>query len=94
MRDGPLGTTLKAAMAETEEIIYSVVGDLLEKTGIDAREVWAALLARLRMQNPILQSHGPTMHTHPSAIDISIVDMSLTDISIKWELLPIANVCS
>lgn len=39
MKNGALETTLKDAMNETEEIIYSVVGDLLERTGINAQEV-------------------------------------------------------
>ena len=40
-----MSTSLKAAMMETEEIIYTVVEDLLKKTGIQPKEVgnWGQL---------------------------------------------------
>ena len=39
MKDGPVTTTLKSAMAETEEVIYNVVEGLLAKTNTDPQEV-------------------------------------------------------
>lgn len=39
MENGPVHTTLQAAMAETEEVIYDVTEELLKKTGIKASEV-------------------------------------------------------
>ena len=39
MKDGPVTTTLKSAMEETEEVIYSVVEGLLAKTNTDPQEV-------------------------------------------------------
>ena len=39
MKDGPVTTTLKSAMKETEEVIYGVVEGLLAKTKTDPQEV-------------------------------------------------------
>ena len=39
MEHGPLKTSMQSAMAETEEVIYSVVEGLLQKTQIHPREV-------------------------------------------------------
>ena len=39
MEHGPLKTSMQSAMAETEEVIYSVVEGLLQKTHIHPREV-------------------------------------------------------
>lgn len=43
MKDGPTATTLKHAMSETEEIIFTIVEDLLKNTGIHPQEVRAQL---------------------------------------------------
>lgn len=57
MQHGPLKTSMKEAMAETEEVIYAVVEGLLQKTDIDPREVRHALgftclcVAQCRWQN-------------------------------------------
>lgn len=39
MKDGPINTTLKSAMDETEEVIYTIVEELFQKTGIHPQEV-------------------------------------------------------
>ena len=39
MKESAMATTLKSALEETEEIIFSVVEGLLAKTGITAKEV-------------------------------------------------------
>lgn len=44
MEHGPMKTSMQSAMEETEEVIYSVVEGLLQKTQIDAKEVHPACL--------------------------------------------------
>ena len=39
MQNGPMNTSMQSAMNETEEVIYTVVRDLLQKTGINPKEV-------------------------------------------------------
>ena len=39
MRDGPMKTSLKSALDETEMILFDVTDSLLQKTGIDPTEV-------------------------------------------------------
>lgn len=39
MENGPIQTTLENAKEESEEIIYTVVEDLLNKLNIDPKEV-------------------------------------------------------
>lgn len=46
MKDGPIQTTLKSAMEETEEIDHDVVEELLKKTNTKAEEVGTPLRAR------------------------------------------------
>lgn len=43
MQHGPLATSMQAAMAETQEVIFSVVEELLKKTQVNAKEVMTAL---------------------------------------------------
>ena len=39
MKDGPIKTSLKAAMDETEMVIFDCVDNLLKKTGVSPSEV-------------------------------------------------------
>lgn len=47
MEHGPLKTSMQSAMAETEEVIYSVVEGLLQKTQIHPKEVIHACCIRI-----------------------------------------------
>ena len=47
MEHGPLKTSMQSAMAETEEVIYSVVEGLLQKTQIHPKEVTDACCIRI-----------------------------------------------
>lgn len=47
MKDGEVKTTLRAALDESEMVLYEVVQDLLEKTNTDPQEVPPHTLALL-----------------------------------------------
>lgn len=50
MEHGPVHTTMKSALDETEEIIYDVTEELLKKTGVKASEVCGNLSTKLNMK--------------------------------------------
>ncbi len=59
MKDGDVKSTLQDSMDESEEIIYSVVEELLRKTGIDASEVnLASLITSNFPPDSVTDMHG------------------------------------